>query len=151
MIEVDYYMGQSEERLKAARVSLLKFAEAARKQSCFTDFELDAFGERFFNALLPDGLSFANREDLNRLVSAQEGEVNKLNAAIGQLMRDIAVKDAPIPMRLVCPACKALHEDEGDKPHHTHACQACGNVWRPAIVATVGVRFLPGFKNREDE
>lgn len=70
---IDYYMGQSEERRKAARVSLLKFAEAARKQSCFTDFELDAFGERFFNALIPDGLSFANR-DLNRLVSAQEGE-----------------------------------------------------------------------------
>jgi predicted RNA-binding Zn-ribbon protein involved in translation (DUF1610 family) len=58
--------------------------------------------------------------------------------------------DAPIPMRLVCPACGELHVDEGDfatKPHHTHACQECGNVWRPAIVNTVGVRFLPGFKN----
>lgn len=56
----------------------------------------------------------------------------------------------PIPMRLTCPACNQLHIDEGElslKPHHTHACQGCGNVWRPAIVATVGVRFLPGFKN----
>jgi rubredoxin len=56
----------------------------------------------------------------------------------------------PIPMRLICPACCSLHIDEGEfttKPHHTHACQACGNVWRPAIVATVGVKFLPGFKN----
>lgn len=33
------------------------------------------------------------------------------------------------------------------KLHHTHACQSCGMVWRPALVATVGVRFLPGFKN----
>lgn len=56
----------------------------------------------------------------------------------------------PVPMRLTCPACNTLHIDEGDfatKPHHTHACQACGAVWRPAIVPTVGVRFLPGFKN----
>jgi hypothetical protein len=58
----------------------------------------------------------------------------------------------PIPMRLPCPACSTLHIDEGEfatKPHHTHACQGCGMVWRPAIVPTVGVRFLPGFKNAE--
>lgn len=57
---------------------------------------------------------------------------------------------SPIPMRLLCPACGALHVDEGEfasKPHHTHACQECGNVWRPAIVPTVGVRFLSGFRN----
>jgi hypothetical protein len=60
-----------------------------------------------------------------------------------------AILEAPIPMRLPCPACHELPVDEGEfaqKPHHTHACQACGNVWRPAIVPTVGVRFLPGFK-----
>jgi hypothetical protein len=33
------------------------------------------------------------------------------------------------------------------KPHHTHACQHCGMVWRPALVPTVGVEFLPGYKN----
>jgi hypothetical protein len=56
----------------------------------------------------------------------------------------------PIPMRIPCPRCGTLHIDEGEfatKPHHTHACQSCGEVWRPAVVATVGVRFLPGFKN----
>lgn len=56
----------------------------------------------------------------------------------------------PIPMRLVCEDCGILHIDEGEfatKPHHTHACQHCGLVWRPAVVATVGVQFLPGFKN----
>jgi hypothetical protein len=53
-------------------------------------------------------------------------------------------KDEPIPMRLVCPTCKKLHIDEGEfatKPHHTHACQFCGNVWRPALQPTVGVQF----------
>jgi ribosomal protein S27E len=56
----------------------------------------------------------------------------------------------PIPMRLHCPGCGKLHVDEGvwfTKPHHTHACQHCGNVWRPAVVDTVGVKFLPGFQN----
>ncbi len=57
---------------------------------------------------------------------------------------------AAIPMRLICPDCGELHIDEGafaTKPHHTHACQVCGAVWRPAVVDTFGVRFLPGFKN----
>lgn len=56
----------------------------------------------------------------------------------------------PIPMLLWCPQCKARHIDVDEfeeKPHHTHACQACGMVWRPAIEFTVGVQFLPGFKN----
>ena len=58
----------------------------------------------------------------------------------------------PIPMLLWCPECGERHIDEGrfaTKVHHTHACQECGNVWRPAVVPTVGVRFLPGFKNEE--
>lgn len=57
---------------------------------------------------------------------------------------------APIPMILTCPVCCARHIDEGGfatKVHTTHACQGCGLVWRPAIVPTVGVQFLPGYKN----
>lgn len=59
----------------------------------------------------------------------------------------------PIPMIIYCPMCKARHIDEGEfatKAHHTHACQRCGHVWRPAIVPTVGVQFLPGFKNSDN-
>jgi uncharacterized Zn finger protein len=57
----------------------------------------------------------------------------------------------PIPMILTCPFCGERHIDEGiwtTKEHHTHACQHCGMVWRPAIPPTVGVQFLPGFKNK---
>lgn len=67
---------------------------------------------------------------------------------------------APVPMLLHCPMCHTRHIDEGEfatKKHHTHACQGyvvdegkrrrCGHVWRPAIVATVGVEALPGFVN----
>lgn len=60
------------------------------------------------------------------------------------------LRPAPIPMLLWCPLCRARHVDAGEfavKPHHTHACQACGHVWRPAVVPTVGVRFLPGFRD----
>lgn len=56
-------------------------------------------------------------------------------------------------MYLICPKCCARHIDEGEfatKPHHTHSCQQCGLTWRPAVVPTVGVRFLPGFKNAPD-
>jgi hypothetical protein len=55
-----------------------------------------------------------------------------------------------IPMLLWCPECGERHVDEGEfatRIHSTHACQNCGHCWRPAIVPTVGVRFLPGFKN----
>jgi hypothetical protein len=55
----------------------------------------------------------------------------------------------PVPMLLWCPGCGERHiEGElADKPHHTHACQRCGMVWRPAIGPTCGVQFLPGFKD----
>lgn len=56
----------------------------------------------------------------------------------------------PVPMLLWCPVCHKRHIDVGDfakKPHHSHACQHCGMVWRPALVPTVGVQYLPGFKN----
>lgn len=55
-----------------------------------------------------------------------------------------------IPMLLYCPECGGRHIDENEwagKAHHTHACQHCGMVWRPAIENTLGVQFLPGFKN----
>lgn len=57
----------------------------------------------------------------------------------------------PVPMLIWCPMCSARHLDEGEfaeKPHHTHSCQECGLTWRPAIVPTVGVKFLPGLKNK---
>jgi hypothetical protein len=60
------------------------------------------------------------------------------------------VVQVPVPMILMCPTCSYRHIDEGEfatKPHHTHACQGCGMVWRPAICTTVGVQFLPGFKS----
>lgn len=66
----------------------------------------------------------------------------KLAAAVAEATR-------PIPMRLPCPACGALHVDRGEwaaRPHHTHACQKCGMVWRPAVPCTVGVQFLPGHR-----
>ena len=59
----------------------------------------------------------------------------------------------PIPMLLWCPFCGQRHIDRFEfatRVHHTHACQHCGGVWRPAVVPTVGVQFLPGFKDPSD-
>jgi len=58
----------------------------------------------------------------------------------------------PLPLILTCPVCGVRHIDRGEfstKPHHTHACQACGICWRPALVPTVGVQHLPGFKDED--
>lgn len=58
---------------------------------------------------------------------------------------------APVPMRIHCPVCHALHVDEGEfatKPHKTHTCQGCGLNFQPALVPTVGVRFLPGCQSK---
>lgn len=63
-----------------------------------------------------------------------------------------SIGETPIESLLWCPACGERHIDVGDfatKVHHTHACQHCGMVWRPCVSPTVGVRFLPGFKNAE--
>ncbi|CAJ5402619.1 gp43 [Burkholderia pseudomallei] len=70
---------------------------------------------------------------------------------------------APIPMLLFCPRCGTQHIDrpevhsEADAsigqqikevvtwdnpPHRSHLCHACGIVWRPADVATVGVKSI---------
>jgi len=76
-------------------------------------------------------------------------ELQKIRVVIGKA----EVPASPVPMLLNCPTCGRRHIDEAefaDKVHHTHACQFCGMVWRPALVATVGVKFLPGFRNNVD-
>lgn len=62
----------------------------------------------------------------------------------------IVEEGVTVPMILHCPQCSARHIDVGafaEVAHHTHACQSCGFVWRPAKVNTHGVQFLPGYKN----
>ena len=71
--------------------------------------------------------------------------------AVAEILGLDHVRIGPIEMILTCPSCNARHIDEGEfrtKHHHTHACQSCGMVWRPALEATIGVQFLPGFKNK---
>lgn len=77
-------------------------------------------------------------------------EQTHILTADGLMLINHLLNTSPVHMLLWCPACGERHIDEGEfatKPHHTHACQECGVVWRPALVSTVGVRFLPGYKN----
>ncbi|WP_155648315.1 hypothetical protein [Burkholderia cepacia] len=65
----------------------------------------------------------------------------------------------PIPMLLFCPRCGTQHidapetrpDDQDDRvpvttwtnpPHRSHLCHACGIIWRPADVATVGIAAI---------
>lgn len=75
-----------------------------------------------------------------------------MDAIRDALARAPSTEPEPIPMIMFCPLCGGRHIDEDDfvtKPHRDHACQKCGHVWRPALVPTVGVQFLPGYKNKE--
>ena len=106
----------------------------------------DVFTSSMVKSGNPD-FPFANISAALRNMSIT-GETEHLSAEEGdKIMSD------PVPIRLPCPSCHQLHIDEGEfatKPHHTHSCQHCGLTWRPAVIATVGVRFLPGFKNDDD-
>lgn len=95
-------------------------------------------------------------ENLLRVANTQlAGEVEQRVSADKIAMRALRNDLNPVPMLLTCPACSARHIDEGrtdenaTKSHHTHACQKCGMVWRPALTFTFGVQFLPGFKDPE--
>ena len=89
---------------------------------------------------------------LVRLAVDERAPFSKLPKPLQEAMAEIAKKlfDRPVPMRLHCPECGELHVDVGEfefKVHHTHSCQLCGATWRPCVRPTVGVQFLPGFRN----
>jgi hypothetical protein len=87
-----------------------------------------------------------------RAVGERAGaEVRELRGRVAALAAQAAgTVVSPVPMVLNCPACGARHVDRGEyasRPHHTHACQTCGVCWRPGVASTVGVQFLPGFRD----
>lgn len=54
------------------------------------------------------------------------------------------LNDDPVPHILSKPRVK-----QALARHHTHACQECGIVWKPAKCNTHGVQFLPGYRNEQ--
>lgn len=99
------------------------------------------------NSPCPEADALVEEIDLALLLNEGERE------QVASLVYEAFSPPRPVPMVLHCPECRARHIDVGEfatKVHHTHACQSCGFVWRPAVVPTLGVQFLPGFKN-EDE
>lgn len=80
--------------------------------------------------------------------TAKKSDVRASRSTSVSLTLNAAI--TPIAMIMFCPLCHARHIDQGvfaTKPHHTHSCQTCGLTWRPAVCDTVGVQFLPGFKD----
>lgn len=96
------------------------------------------------------GLAHANELVLLTLKEEKRDMMGEEKLKTGKA--DEETTSAPIPIILHCPECGERHIDKGrfsTHPHHTHSCQHCGLTWRPAVVATVGVQFLPGFKDDE--
>jgi hypothetical protein len=63
-------------------------------------------------------------------------------------MTDKTENTLPVPMLLYCPECGSQHVDAPDgkgwdnPPHRSHFCHECHTIWRPADVATEGVRAI---------
>ncbi|MGB8422243.1 hypothetical protein [Paraburkholderia sp.] len=94
------------------------------------------------------------------------------NANRAEDLLETLVADTPIPMILFCPKCGTQHIDAveaalvwtggsapepsheevtwNNPPHRSHLCHACGAIWRPADVATVGVRYTQTAGERDN-
>jgi hypothetical protein len=91
---------------------------------------------------------YGTREEVDRLGPALVDLLNE-NRASDQCLRAVgpAAVEKPIDVLLRCPTCHAPHVDEptpgwANPPHRSHLCGACGTSWRPADVATNGVRTI---------
>ena len=126
---------------KVQRVMKKKLSYAALEKKCAAWRSSYAVAQRTYT--LYERANAQLRHESARRVEEGGRVLKELSELRSQL-------EAPVPMLLWCPECGERHIDGGEfatKVHHTHSCQLCGLTWRPAIVATVGVRFLPGFKS----
>lgn len=88
--------------------------------------------------------------DVGKLLEKRGVTVADMRAVFNLARSSLTASPDPVPMLLWCPECGERHVDRDEfatKPHHTHSCQHCGHTWRPAVVQTVGVQFLPGFRD----
>ena len=102
--------------------------------------------------VVTEEMSAAFGREVKRLMTAGGPTLESSMASLQWFADTYFPSAEPIPIILWCPSCNTRHIDEGEfatRSHHSHACQTCGLVWRPAIVPTVGVQFLPGFKDKK--
>lgn len=108
-------------------------------------------GAKNFDAGLKEGEAAVRRASDVPLGNHHAGGYERPPPLSAHLKIEDFVSRPPMALILSCPVCHARHIDVGafaTKPHHTHACQTCGLAWRPAVEPTVGVQFLPGFKDK---
>lgn len=140
--------GKDEALAKLAKELYDANAEAERLRS-----ELETARQRLAEGVeVMNARQVADREEIARLKGELASAVPALDVQKGLVAKYRAhpPPGEPIPMFLTCPKCNTRHIDAGEfatRSHHTHSCQDCGLTWRPAVAPTVGVEFLPGFKN----
>lgn len=105
--------------------------------------------ERFLDLMAEARVKKVFRKKVDHLWTV---EFASLHREVRELIEELKkpVVHPPIPMLLRCPCCHERHIDVGEyktKPHRTHACQTCGENFKPSEEFTVGVHFLPGHKN----
>lgn len=119
--------------------------KAGLSESVLGAFLRGDFGRKGFNV--------STLEEIASALDVSPGWLAFGEAAAGSTKPASPADPAPIPLILTCIACHARHVDKGrfaTQPHRDHSCQACGVTWRPALVPTVGVQFLPGYKDEPE-
>jgi hypothetical protein len=123
-------------------------------QDCWTIFPPKG-GVSFSSSVFAKAVEMAGKEAKRR----GEGVPPLPGAVVNEWMTTHSVPDAaPIDMVLHCPACGMQHIDAVEPinadescgvpqtwlnpPHRSHLCHGCGHIWRPADVATNGVRAI---------
>lgn len=89
-----------------------------------------------------------HRNSGGRIVAPFDND-DQMGSILDALARRARAEE-PIDMMLYCPRCHLQHVDEPDErtsdwtnpPHRSHLCHGCGCIWRPADVATNGVRAI---------
>lgn len=135
--------------LTLAEIEGIQYVDRSMALGNKTTLSLHVFDSLCATASLGARAKELSEAQTNEVIAAHQAR-DEAKAHEREALEKLTEPPAPLPMILFCPTCHARHIDEGEfatRVHHTHACQNCGLVWRPARLATVGVRFLPGFKN----
>jgi hypothetical protein len=136
--------------MKTSQIALLSIMASPTRASVSvsSDGAGDPVHARITGALELDHADLQEMVDRGWIEIDREGFVTALTEG-GVALVKAAAPPAPIPMVLHCPRCAAQHVDAPEPergwtnpPHKSHLCHSCGCVWRPADVATVGVKSI---------
>lgn len=87
------------------------------------------------------------RDTALEVIRTEQSEASAARVIVPATSPPIVPIRQTIDMLLWCPSCHTQHVDErtqdwDNPPHRSHLCHVCGTIWRPADIATNGVKTI---------